>query len=230
VIPWWGWLVGAAGVGMLALRPRTAGASQVNDDDQADDIVGALRRAGLQVVDLRAKAPKSYVVRERTPEETTAAVLHQTGFTWKPDNPLWPEVRSHFVVRRDGVVHVNHDPTQRLRYGSNKANAFGVTIEHEGNYSSSAGKWWEGERFGEDKVEDAPAQVAASRKLLEVLSDEYPIEHVYAHRQWDELKTNCPGPGIWKAVGQYAVEQLGLDDGGPGWHAEGGLAIPESWR
>lgn len=225
-VPWWGWLAGAGALA-LALRPRRAAAS-------ADAVTGAdadSEYPGLDLVDLRDKAPADYVVRERPAEDVTAVVLHQTGFSgWKPDNSNWAKVKSHFVVRRDGKVQINFDPTKRMRYGSNKANANGITIEHEGNYPSADGKWWEGDKFGEDHLEDAPEQVAASRRLIEILSERFPIEHVYAHRQWDDGKTNCPGPDIWREVGEYAVHQLGLSDGGAGWHAEGGLAIPETWR
>lgn len=227
MIPWWGWGLGAAGLALLVL-PRRAAAEAPDD---ADDIADDAEYPGLDLVDLRGKAPADYIVRERPAEEVTTIVLHQTGFGgWKPDNPNWAKIKSHFVVRRDGKVQVNFDPTKRLRYGSNKANAHGITIEHEGNYPSADGKYWEGDKFGEYVLAEAPAQVAASRRLVELLSERYPIENINAHRQWDAGKTNCPGPDLWRAVGEYAVHQLGLTDGGPGWHAEGGLAIPETWR
>jgi len=225
-VPWWAWGAGAVVGALLFQRRARAGGSTVTDVAGDDS-----EYPGLDLVDLRGQAPAEYIVRDRPAEEVTAAILHQTAFSgWKPNNPNWAKIKSHFVVRRDGKVQINFDPTKRLRYGSNKANAFGITIEHEGNYPNAAGVWWEGDKFGEDHVEDAPAQVAASRRLLEILSERYPIEHVYAHRQWDAGKTNCPGPDLWREVGEYAVKQLGLSDGGPGWHAEGGLSIPESWR
>ena len=58
----------------------------------------------MNLIDLTAQAPTSYRVRTRRPEETTTVVLHQTGFAWKPSNPMWAKVRSHYVVRRDGSV------------------------------------------------------------------------------------------------------------------------------
>lgn len=185
---------------------------------------------GLVIVDNRAKAPADYIRRQRAPSDIRAIVLHQTGFQWKPDNPMWPKVRAHFVVRRDGVVLCNFDPIQQMRYGSSFANPFCITIEHEGNYPSAAGEWYEPEKFGKDRLEEAPAQVAASRKLVAALRQAYPsITHVYAHRQWQEKKSNCPGPDVWRAVGEWAKQTLALTDGGPGWHYDGGLPLPDTW-
>lgn len=225
--PWWAVGLAVVGGALLVSRRARAAGDDIEDDIEGDDS----DYPGLTIADLRAQAPADYILRDRPAEEVTAVVLHQTAFGgWAPTNPNWAKIKSHYVVRRDGTVQVNFDPTRRLRYGSNKANAFAVTIEHEGNYPSAAGEWWEGDKFGRYNLADAPAQVAASRRLIELLSEQYPLEHVYAHRQWDSGKTNCPGPDIWREVGEYAVKQLGLSDGGPGWHAEGGLAIPESWR
>ena len=184
----------------------------------------------LNVVDMRDKAPAEYIRNDRAVSEVRAIVLHQTGFEWKPTNPKWPEVRAHFVVLRDGTVLMNFDPRKQLRYGSNHANPFCVTIEHEGNYGSSDGKFFMPEKFGKSYLADSPRLVAASKALIKWLKDAYPITHVYAHRQWDNGKGNCCGPEIWRAIGQWAISALGLSDGGPGWHYDNGLAIPDNWR
>lgn len=39
-----------------------------------------------------------------------------------------------------------------------------------------------------------------------------------------------PADEVDAVVLHQTVKQLGLSDGGPGWHAEGGVAIPETWR
>ena len=57
-----------------------------------------------QIIDLTAQAPAEYRVRIRPASEVRALVLHQTGFAWRPDNPRWPLVKAHFVVRQDGSV------------------------------------------------------------------------------------------------------------------------------
>jgi hypothetical protein len=186
---------------------------------------------GVPILDLRSKAPANYIREDRPMSEVRAIVLHQTGFGgWKPDNPLWPKVRAHFVVRQDGTIQCNFDPLKQLRYGSNHANPFCITIEHEGNYPNSLGKWWEGDKFGKDQLSQSPALVASSRKLIAALKSKYPITHVYAHRQWDKDKQNCPGPDIWLQIGEWGKAELGLKDGGPDWHYDNGLAIPASWK
>ncbi|MDC0720662.1 peptidoglycan recognition protein family protein [Nannocystis bainbridge] len=185
----------------------------------------------VALVDLRGKAPKSYIRRRRSPSDVRALVLHQTGFTWQPSNPKWAEVRAHFVVRRDGSVVMNFDPIQQMRFGSSLANPFSITIEFEGNYPSADGKWWKPEAFGANHLQDAPQQVNAGRRLIAGLRQLYPsITHVYAHRQWEAKKSNCPGPDLWRSIGEYAINQLGLKDGGADWHYTGGMAIPASWR
>lgn len=189
------------------------------------------RYPGLTLIDLRAKAPKAYVMRQRTLAEVTAVVLHQTGFEWKPDNKLWPEVKAHFVQRRDGRTQINFNPEDRMHTGSNLANKFAITIEHEGNYSNAKGNFWKPEKFGRSYLKDAPAMVAAARQLLRDLKALCPnLTAVFAHCQWNSNKSNCCGPELWLAIGEWAKAELGLTDGGAGWHYEGGLAIPSSWR
>jgi hypothetical protein len=57
------------------------------------------------------------------------------------------------------------------------------------------------------------------------------LTHILAHRQSSDSRTNDPGPEIWYGVGQWAVENLGLKDGGPGYkHSAGGAPIPDEWR
>jgi len=193
------------------------------------DVLVELAAAGLEVVDNRAEAPASYIRKPRASGDVKAVFLHQTGFSWKPDNPLWPKVRAHFVVMQDGELAMNFGPLTQMRYGSYHANPFSVTIEFEGNYPNAQGKWWKGEKFGEDELADHPAQVEAGRKLIDVLRKLFPtITHVYAHRQWEAKKANDPGPDLWKAIGRWSIER-GLTQGGPGWHYKDGLAIPASW-
>lgn len=186
---------------------------------------------GVTVIDNRGTAPTDYFRQKREPTDIRAVVLHQTGFDWEPDNKKWREVRAHYVVRKDGSIVNNWDPTDQMKVGSNHANPFSVTIEHEGNFANDKGVWWEGDKFGKDYLEDRPAEVQSARNLIAALKAKYPsITHVYAHRQWDAGKGNCPGPSVWRAVGEWAKSSLGLSDGGPGWAYENGLPIPDSWR
>lgn len=190
------------------------------------------RYPGLQMVDLRGKASKTLILRQRTLLEVTAVVIHQTGFFgWKPSNPNWAKIHAHFVVRRSGDVVINYNPEDRMSTGSNNANKFCVTIEHEGNYPNASGNFYKPEKFGKSYLQDAPNQVRASRRLVTILHELCPkMTAIFAHRQWTAERQNCPGPDLWKAVGEWAVDNLNLTDGGAGWQYGSGLPIPEDWR
>ena len=56
------------------------------------------------------------------------------------------------------------------------------------------------------------------------------LTHVLAHRQSSGTRENDPGPDIWFDVGQWAVNTLGLKDGGPGFKIDTGNPIPDEWR
>lgn len=56
------------------------------------------------------------------------------------------------------------------------------------------------------------------------------LTHVLAHRQSSDTRENDPGPDIWYHVGQWAVEQRGMKDGGPGFKVGTGRPILEAWR
>lgn len=201
------------------------------EGDPIDEFIAWLKSNGVTIDDRREEAPKEYVKYTRSVAQITSAVLHQTAFdSWKPTNPLWAKVRSHFVVRKDGSIVINHSPTARMGVGSGHANKFGVTIEHEGNYPNENGKYWKPEKFGESKLIERPKLVSSGRLLLRALKKFYGITHVFAHRQWQAVKANCPGPDIWRAIGQWSVDHAGLSDGGEGWKYSGGMAISPAWR
>ena len=184
--------------------------------------------------DLTELAPVSYRRRRRELSEVRAAILHQTGFTWKPDNPLWPRVRAHFVVHRCGLISQNYRVETHMRYGSGFANGYAVTIEHEGNYPLSydltgTPRYWKPEKYGSDVIDDAPRQVIAARALLAHLAAEIPGLQVGAHRHVEALKSGCCGPDLWREVGEWARDpaNLNMPELAP---LASGLALPESWR
>lgn len=180
-------------------------------------------------VDMRSVAPMAYRVCERDPEEVTSVTIHQMGVgCWKPDNSMFARVRAHYVVQRCGRILRLHSPEIRLRYGSGQLNATTVTVEHEGNYPSVSSRWWKSDTYGRDDLADHPDQVHASRQLLTDLVKALPhITEVQAHRHISAGKANCPGPDLWREVGQWAIEHLGLREG-PTLRA--GLPLPEGWQ
>jgi len=157
-------------------------------------------------------------------------VLHQTGFEWRFANAMWSRVRAHFVVHRCGTVSQLHPITTRMRFGCGHGNAWAVNIECEGNYPLAYrnGKpvHWQPEKFGRSVLEEAPAQVEAARGLLAWLVGQVPGLRVGAHRQLEEEKSGCCGPDLWREVGQYAIDELGL----AAMPTNGGLDIPDDWR
>ena len=68
--------------------------------------------------------------------------------------------------------------------------------------------------------------------LIRYLRDTYGISFVFAHRQGEteNARGNCPGPDIWYNVGEWAVRELAMDDGGKGYKEGNGSPIPDSWR
>jgi hypothetical protein len=75
--------------------------------------------------------------------------------------------------------------------------------------------------------------VEAGRFLVDYLIREIreiKLTHILAHRQSSGKRENDPGPDIWYHIGQWAVENRGLKDGGPAFKIDTGLTIPDVWR
>jgi hypothetical protein len=75
-----------------------------------------------------------------------------------------------------------------------------------------------------------PAQIEAGRYLVRYLVRTMGLKTILAHRQSSSSRENDPGPDIWSHVGQWAVDNLGLSDGGPGFKCGTGNPIPDTWR
>lgn len=74
------------------------------------------------------------------------------------------------------------------------------------------------------------AQIEAGRYLVRYLVRTMGLKTILAHRQSSSSRENDPGPDIWYHVGQWAVDNLGLGDGGPGFKCGTGKPIPDAWR
>jgi len=182
--------------------------------------------------DLTGLAPPRYRVGPRALASIDVVVLHQCGFVWKRENPMWARVRAHFVVHRDGLIDELTPVATRMRYGSGHVNRHCVTIEHEGNlpqaYSDDGRPtYYKPEKFGAHVLDDAPAQVEASRALLRHLRESLPaLRFVAAHRHISKGKPGCPGPDLWREVGEWSIHELGLEE-----HpVSGGRPLLYTWR
>ncbi|HKE14652.1 MAG TPA: peptidoglycan recognition family protein [Kofleriaceae bacterium] len=181
------------------------------------------------VIDLTASADRRLRKGTRDPRTVDALVLHQMACCFRPRDPLqrFLTLTAHFAILADGRILQLH-PASALLWASNGFNARSVAVEFAGNFPDVRGRWWEGARFGRNQV--TRAQVAAGIALVQHLIATLGIRHVFAHRQSSATRTNDPGPDIWFHVGQRAVSQLGLSDGGPGYKIGTGNPIPDAWR
>lgn len=180
-----------------------------------------------KIVDRTAFAPKPKRKRERDIRTVYALVLHQTGFSRGNDPAKYDGVTAHFVVLPDGTTTQNHPVTSYL-YSSNGLNRGSVAVEFVGNFPSTRGRRYKPERFGRHTL--TQAQIDSGLYLAGYLIEEIDLTHILAHRQSSGSRGNCPGPDVWRQVGQRSIEFLGLNDGGPNFFVGSGQAIPASWR
>lgn len=228
---------GAAGGSTADGAPQPAASEfealfgEVMDNDETEDeaFLGSLWpfSSSPNIIDRTAHSPKSKRHGTRDINKVYALVLHQTAFSRGSDPTRYDNVTSHFVIVPDGKIIQLHPETAYL-YSSNGFNHGSVAVEFAGNFPNTHGRWWNGDRFGRNQV--TPAQISSGRALIRYLIKTIGLTHVLAHRQSSGTRTNDPGPDIWKGVGQWAVDTLGLKDGGPGFKVGTGKPIPDEWR
>ena len=209
------------------------GADQELFGNIASRIGGFIGRATTMgeadIIDLTASADKTKRKGTRDPKTVYALVLHQMACCFAPRDPLkrFLTIGAHFAIANDGRILQLH-PVSSLLWASNGFNARSVAVEFAGNFPSTRGKWWKGETYGKNRP--TPAQVTAGRQLIRYLMRTMGLTTVLAHRQSSGTRENDPGPDVWFDVGQWAVNTLGLKDGGPGFKIGSGNSIPEEWR
>jgi|GEM_PF-1699290 len=71
-------------------------------------------------------------------------------------------------------------------------------------------------------------QVVSGKRLELVAKHGGEVRFIHAHRQ-SAAKPSDPGSRIWKAVGRWGEEELGLSSGPPGYHIGNGLPLPTAW-
>ncbi|MDM0112021.1 peptidoglycan recognition family protein [Variovorax sp. J22R133] len=205
-------LIGRIGSGIGAVASRVA------------DVIGS-----DGIVDLTAQSDKSIRKGARDMKKVHALVLHQMACCFQRKDPMrgYLGLKAHFAILPDGRILKIH-PVEQLIWSSNGFNAGSVAVEFAGNFPNVKGKWWEGDKFGRNRV--TPAQIEAGRRLIRHLIRTMGLRTVLAHRQSSATRENDPGPDIWSGVGQWAVDTLGLKDGGPGFKVGDGNPIPDVWR
>lgn len=181
------------------------------------------------IVDLTDKTSKAMRIRVRPSVQIDSIVLHQTAFSRGTVPVSYLDVHAHFVLLPDGRAVQLH-PIESYLVSSSAFNNASIAIEVVGNFADDKGNWWQGAKFGKHTL--TPDQISGGRDLIRYLVDEWAIGFIFAHRQGEapNLRGNCPGPDIWYNLGQWAVDNLGLSDGGAGYTEGKGGAIPDSWR
>ena len=232
----------ASATGASAASPSAMGTSAASDEELFGNIASRIgsgigtvfnrARSALDtanLIDLTAQADKSHRKGTRDPKTVYALVLHQMACCFKPKDPLkrFLSINSHFAITEDGRILQLH-PVSALLWASNGFNDRSVAVEFAGNFPSTRGQWWKGETYGKNRP--TPAQVTAGRQLIQHLRRTIGLTHVLAHRQSSGTRENDPGPDIWYDVGQWAVNALGLKDGGAGFKIHTGNPIPDEWR
>jgi hypothetical protein len=180
-----------------------------------------------EILDMTAKTPRGYRVRNRMSVQIDTAVLHQTSFSRGnlPDNYL--SVHAHFVVLPDGSIAQLH-PVEAYLVASSAFNEDAISVEVVGNFPDERGHYWEGAKYGRSLL--SQQQIDGGCDLLRCLKETNGISFVFAHRQGEaaDLRGNCPGPDVWYNMGEWAVRELGMDDGGKGYKEGNGSPIPDS--
>jgi hypothetical protein len=199
--------------------------ASVDEEEFIGSIWSSLTRSRIE--DRTHLTPKSKRIRKRDPSTVDALVLHQMAFNRGSDPSRYNNVTAHYAILPDGKILQLH-PVSAYLYASNGFNARSVAVEFAGNFPNISGKCWKADKFGCHKV--TQAQIDAGRYLVQHLIREIRLTHILAHRQSSGTRTNDPGPDIWYHVGQWAIDNHGLKDGGAGFKIGTGNAIPDEWR
>jgi hypothetical protein len=182
-----------------------------------------------EILDKTANSDRKYRIRNRMSSQIDTVVLHQTSFSRGsvPDNYL--SVHAHFVVLPNGSIVQLH-PVEAYLVASSAFNDDAISVEFVGNFPDERGNYWEGSKYGRSVL--SSQQIGGGCDLVKYLQQTYGISFVFAHRQGEaeNLRGNCPGPDIWYNIGEWAVRELNMSDGGKGYTEGKGSPIPDSWR
>lgn len=142
----------------------------------------------------------------------TAIVLHQMGFSRRSAEDAFDSVIAHFCILLNGTV------IQLRDYGDVLNDAYGgrgVELEFEGDFVPHGA------------MSPTGVQILAGRELVSSIIRELgSIRGIFAHIQFNPHgRPYCCGPHIWKNIGEWAGNNLGLNMSPP--HAR--ASIPDEW-
>lgn len=189
------------------------------------------------IVDLTNAHPGSQRIRRRAWSQVTGITLHQTATLLGEKRERWFNIPVQFGVTRGGQVLILNG-CDWVTYHGNGLNGSDVGIEIDGYFEGVEGKrstfWRPPEDPNRVPLQPTPVQIEAVRLAVKWICEEVArhggsIKHVHAHRQASDQRESDPGSRIWKDVGLWAQQTLGLTDGGRGFVVGSGLPIPEEW-
>jgi phosphatidylserine/phosphatidylglycerophosphate/cardiolipin synthase-like enzyme len=170
----------------------------------------------------------------RDPRKLWAFVLHHMAFKRKSrktgqfsDPKSYLTTGAHFCIMFDGRI-VQLYPLAKMIWHAQCTSPRSVSVEFEGNFPNIHGKWWI-DKDGPNRDHPTNEQYESGKFLTKYLQAVVGTTHILAHRQSADSRENDPGPGIWYNVGQWAIENLGLTDGGDFKCGTGNPILPE-WR
>ncbi|HVO72637.1 MAG TPA: S8 family serine peptidase, partial [Ignavibacteriaceae bacterium] len=172
----------------------------------------------------------------RDPRRLWAFVLHHMAFKRKnkagqlSDPKSYLKTGAHFCIMMDGRIIQLHQFSRMIWHG-NCLSPRSVAVEFEGNFPNIKGRWWI-DKDSTVQNYDVPtqAQYDSGRFLARYLKTVLGTTSIFAHRQSSEDRENDPGPDIWYNVGQWAIDNLGMKDGGPAFKCGTGNPILPEWR
>ncbi len=190
-------------------------------------------RLPTPIVDRTAFTDKKHRIMTRASAAIDTVVLHQLSYSRGGVVSAYDTVVAHFVVLLEGIILKLH-PIDAYLAASSALNDYSVSIEFAGNLPNENNYYWPG---NSGRHVPTAEQIAAGRDLVRLLNEQYGIGYIHAHRQGEGVvngvghdRTNCPGPDIWYQIGEWAVAELGMDDGGKDFKEGRGLTIPDAWR
>lgn len=191
-----------------------------------------------RLVDFRATASKKHDYGHRSWAAVTGICLHQTACRLGEKPARWSGVGCHLGLTQAGQAIWLHDWDRLIVHG-NGWNAGTVGIEMDGLYAGIEGDHktvWDDPSTKPRERATTPtpalidaALVACRWICAEVAAHGGRIKALVAHRQASPTRRNDPGSYIWQHVALPLHAELGLSDGGPGFHLGDGLPIPEAW-
>lgn len=210
-------------------------------NDMYVDIILDWKQPGIPdcVTDIRAlHVPTACRKRPRLITDVTGIVLHQTApgpAHYLGENPRrWFSLAAHVGVTADGAVIWVADFARKM-WHANYFNSSTIGIEIDGHFEGVQGNrrtLWRGAPE-QDEYALLVAQCDAARLAVRFCCEQTErqggkIKYIYAHRQTSSSREADPGSAIWKQVGLWAQEELGLENDVN--HTRGsGLPIPREW-